>query len=30
LVNIIRLKFAAGLLSLKDLEEINNQLLVDS
>ena len=30
LVNIIRLKFSAGLLSPMDLEEINNQLLVDS
>lgn len=28
LVNIIRLKFAVGLLSVADLEEINNQLLV--
>lgn len=28
LVNIIRLKFAVGLLSIADLEEINNQLLV--
>ncbi len=30
LVNIIRLKFVTGLVSLEDLEEINNQLVIGS